>query len=107
MAVSGIVACHLPRCVLVVFAGYVVLWAVAVSGALVTGCGLVVENLTNGAVPRSWGALAQGLVAFAFIYCAGHANICAGFGNGRSVSAEGFGAWGCSVNEQTRFNPDR
>ncbi len=61
---------HLPRWVLFVFAGYVVLWAVAVSGALITGCGLAVENLTNGRVPRLWGALAHGLVAFAFIYSA-------------------------------------
>lgn len=63
-------ATYLPRWVLYVFAAYVVLWAVAVSGALSTGCGLAVENLTGGAVARSWGALAHGAIAFAFIYSA-------------------------------------
>jgi Mn2+/Fe2+ NRAMP family transporter len=61
---------HLPRWVLGVFAAYIVLWAVAVSGALVTGCGLAIENLTRGAVPRSWGALLHGAAAFAFIWAA-------------------------------------
>lgn len=61
---------HLPRWILFVFAAYVVLWAVAVSGALVTGCGLAIENLTNGAVPHKWGALAHTVVALAFIYSA-------------------------------------
>jgi len=59
---------HLPRWILFVFAAYVVLWAVAVSGALVTGCGLAIENLTGGAVPHTWGALAHTAVAFTFIY---------------------------------------
>ena len=59
---------HLPRWILFAFAAYVVLWAVAVSGALITGCGLAVENLTGGAVPHSWGALAHAAVAFAFIF---------------------------------------
>ena len=58
---------HLPRWVLVVFAIYVVLWMVAVSGALVSGCGLAVENITGGAVPRSWGGLAHAVAAYAFI----------------------------------------
>lgn len=61
-------ACYLPRWVLAVFMGYLVLWAIAVSGALVSGCGLAIENITRGAVPRSWGALAQAVVAFGFIY---------------------------------------
>lgn len=61
---------HLPRGVLFLFAGYVVLWSVAVSGALITGCGLAIENLTAGRVPRSWGALAHAAVAVAFIYAA-------------------------------------
>lgn len=61
---------YLPRWVLGVFLGYLALWAVAVSGALVSGCGLAVENITHGAVPRSWGALAQVAVAFGFIYAA-------------------------------------
>ena len=59
---------HLPRWVLVLFAGYLGLWAVAVSGALTSGCGLAIENLTGGAIPRSWGALAHGALAFAAIF---------------------------------------
>ena len=61
---------HFPRWILFTFAVYVVLWAIAVSGALITGCGLAVETLTAGAVPRSWGALAHGAIALAYIYSA-------------------------------------
>lgn len=61
---------YLPRWVLIVFMGYLVLWAIAVSGALVSGCGLAIENITRGNVPRSWGAFAQAVVAFGFIYAA-------------------------------------
>ena len=61
---------HLPRWVLWIFAAYLVLWAVAVSGALTNGCGLAIENLTGGAVPRSWCALAHSVIAFAVIYSA-------------------------------------
>jgi hypothetical protein len=38
---------------MVLFAGYLVLWAVAVSGALVSGCGLATENITGGAEPAN------------------------------------------------------
>ena len=61
---------YLPRWVMVLFAGYLVLWAAAVSGALVSGCGLAIENITGGAVPRSWGGLAQAVAAFALIWTA-------------------------------------
>lgn len=61
---------HLPRWVLAVFGAYLLLWAVAVTGALTNGSGLAIENLTGGAVPRSWGAVAHCLVAFGFIYSA-------------------------------------
>ena len=61
---------HLPRWVMVIFAGYLVLWAVAVSGALVSGCGLAIENITGGVIPRSWGGLGQALAAFALIWTA-------------------------------------
>jgi len=60
----------LPRWVLAAFMGYLVLWAIAVSGALVSGCGMAIENITRGAVPRSWGAFAQALMAFGFIFAA-------------------------------------
>jgi Mn2+/Fe2+ NRAMP family transporter len=61
---------HLPRWVMMLFAGYLVLWAVAVSGALISGCGLAIENITGGAVPRTWGGLAQAVAAFALIWSA-------------------------------------
>ena len=61
---------QLPRWVMVLFAGYLVLWGVAVSGALVSGCGLAIENITDGAVPRTWGGFAQAVAAFALIWSA-------------------------------------
>jgi Mn2+/Fe2+ NRAMP family transporter len=61
---------QLPRWVMVLFAGYLVLWAVAVSGALVSGCGLAIENITGGAVPRTWGGFAQAVAAFVLIWSA-------------------------------------
>jgi Mn2+/Fe2+ NRAMP family transporter len=61
---------ELPRWVMVLFASYLVLWAVAVSGALVSGCGLAIENITGGAVPRTWGGFAQAVAAFALIWSA-------------------------------------
>ena len=61
---------HLPRWVLVLFAGYLVLWAVAVSGALISGCGLAIENITGGAVSRTWGSFAQAVAVFVLIWSA-------------------------------------
>lgn len=61
---------HLPRWVLVLFSIYLVLWGVAVSGALVSGCGLAIENISGGAVPRTWGGFAQAAAAFALIWSA-------------------------------------
>ncbi len=58
---------HLPRWVMVLFACYLVLWAVAVSGALVSGCGLAIENISGGAVSRKWGGFAQAAAAFVLI----------------------------------------
>jgi Mn2+/Fe2+ NRAMP family transporter len=60
----------LPRWVLVLFAFYMILWSIAVSGALISGCGLAIENISGGTIRRSWGALGHTLVAFAFIYTA-------------------------------------
>lgn len=60
----------LPRFFLWIFAVYLVLWAAAVSGALLGGCGLAIENITRGAVPRTWGGLAHGVVAFGLIWFA-------------------------------------
>jgi Mn2+/Fe2+ NRAMP family transporter len=61
---------HLPRWVMILFSGYLILWAIAVSGALITGCGLAIENITGGAVSRTWGALAHAVAAFALIWSA-------------------------------------
>ena len=61
---------HLPRFVLWVFAAYLVLWAAAVSGALLGGCGLAIENITRGAVSRRWGGVAHGVLAFVLIWFA-------------------------------------
>ncbi len=61
---------QLPRWVMSLFAGYLGLWAMAVSGALVSGCGMAIENITNGAVPRTWGGFLQALAAFALIWSA-------------------------------------
>ncbi len=58
---------YLPRWVMVLFACYLVLWAAAVSGALVSGCGLAVENISGGTIPRNWGGFAQAVIAFAMI----------------------------------------
>ena len=57
------VAKHLPPWVLVLFTAYLVVWAVGVSGALANGCGLAIENLSGGRVPRSWGAVSHVLIA--------------------------------------------
>lgn len=58
---------HLPRWVLPLFLTYLLGWSIAVSGALVSGCGLAIENISGGAVPRSWGGLAHAALAFALI----------------------------------------
>lgn len=60
-------ALHLPRWVLHIFFGYLVLWSIAVSGALISGCGLAVENLTAGKISFIAAALGQALIVFLFI----------------------------------------
>ena len=58
---------YLPRWVMILFALYLVLWSIAVSGALVSGCGLALETLSRGAIPRTWGGFCQALLAFVLI----------------------------------------
>jgi len=65
------VAEHLPRWVLVLFAAYLGVWAVGVSGALANGCGLAIENLSGGRVPRSWGAVSHVLIAAFVLHSTG------------------------------------
>ncbi len=64
-------AAYLPGWVRVYFGTYLVLWTVAVSAALANACGLGISNLTRGAVPQSWGAVAHALFGFAFVLVGG------------------------------------
>jgi len=63
---------YLPAWVKVYFAVYLVLWTVAVSAALTNATGLGLANLTGGAVPQSWGAVAHSLVGCAFVWLGGY-----------------------------------
>jgi Mn2+/Fe2+ NRAMP family transporter len=62
---------YLPRWVRVYFAFYLVLWAVSVSGALTSACGLGMATLTGGAIPRSWGAVAHSVAGAAVVFAGG------------------------------------
>jgi Mn2+/Fe2+ NRAMP family transporter len=63
---------HLPAWVKYYFLAYLILWTVAVSAALTNATGLGISNLTNGAVPQSWGAVAHSLIGFAFVWLGGY-----------------------------------
>jgi len=63
---------YLPSWVKGYFAVYLVLWTVAVSAALTNATGLGLANLTGGAVPQSWGAVAHSLVGCAFVWLGGY-----------------------------------
>jgi len=62
---------HLPAWVRVYFALYLVIWTVSVSAALTSACGLGIANLTNGAIPRAWGAVAHTLIGGALVLAGG------------------------------------
>jgi Mn2+/Fe2+ NRAMP family transporter len=64
-------AAYLPGWVRVYFGTYLVLWTIAVSAALANACGLGISNLTGGAVPQSWGAVAHSLFGCAFVLVGG------------------------------------
>jgi Mn2+/Fe2+ NRAMP family transporter len=66
-------AAHLPSWVKYYFATYLVLWTVAVSAALTNATGLGIANLTGGAIPQSWGAVAHSLIGFVFVALGGYA----------------------------------
>jgi Mn2+/Fe2+ NRAMP family transporter len=55
---------YLPRWVLVLFFAYLVLWSIAVSAALISGCGLALVNISGGRVPFVAAALGHAVVAF-------------------------------------------
>ena len=61
-------AAHLPAWVKYYFGAYLVLWTVAVTAALTNATGLGISNLTGGAIPQSWGAVAHSLIGFAFVW---------------------------------------
>ena len=63
---------HLPAWVKWYFGAYLVLWTVAVSAALTNATGLGIANLTGGAMPQSWGAVAHSLIGFAFVWLGGY-----------------------------------
>ncbi len=56
------------------FGVYLVLWTVAVSASLTNATGLGIANLTDGAVPQSWGAVAHSLIGCAFVWLGGYSN---------------------------------
>ena len=62
---------HLPGWVRVYFALYLVIWTVSVSAALTSACGLGIANLTNGAIPRAWGAVAHALIGGGLVLVGG------------------------------------
>jgi Mn2+/Fe2+ NRAMP family transporter len=66
-------AAHLPAWVKVYFAAYLVIWTVAVSAALTNATGLGIANLTGGAVPQSWGAVAHSLIGGVLVWFGGYA----------------------------------
>lgn len=65
---SGLTFClalreSLHRAAPVVFAAYLTVWCVMVGAALMGGCGLAVEHLTGGAMPRGAGGFLHALAA--------------------------------------------
>jgi Mn2+/Fe2+ NRAMP family transporter len=63
---------YLPAVVKFYFAAYLIFWTVAVSAALTNATGLGISNLTGGAIPQSWGAVAHSLFGFAFVWLGGY-----------------------------------
>jgi Mn2+/Fe2+ NRAMP family transporter len=65
-------AAYLPAWVKYYFGVYLVLWTVAVTAALSNATGLGLANLTGGAVPQSWGAVAHSLIAAVLVLLGGY-----------------------------------
>jgi len=63
---------HLPAWVKWYFVVYLVLWTVAVSASLTNATGLGIANLTGGAIPQPWGAVAHSLIGFTFVFFGGY-----------------------------------
>ena len=66
-------AIHLPAWVKAYFGIYLVLWTFAVTAALTNATGLGIANLTGGAIPQSWGAVAHSFIGAAFVLVGGFA----------------------------------
>jgi len=58
---------YLPRWVLAIFFIYLVLWAIAVSGALISACGLALENLSARKISFTAASLGHAIAALLFI----------------------------------------
>jgi Mn2+/Fe2+ NRAMP family transporter len=62
---------HMHWSIRAFFGAYLVLWTVSVGAGLTGAAGLGLANLTHGAVPRPWGAVAHSLVGGAFVLLGG------------------------------------
>lgn len=62
----------LPAWVKWYFGIYLVIWTVSVSASLTNATGLGMANLTNGAIPQSWGAVAHSLIGGMVVLLGGY-----------------------------------
>jgi hypothetical protein len=62
---------QMPWWVRTYFGIYLVIWTGFVTAALTNACGLGIENLTGGAIPRSWGAVLHSVIGAVFILIGG------------------------------------
>ncbi|HEX6162627.1 MAG TPA: Nramp family divalent metal transporter [Vicinamibacterales bacterium] len=65
---------YLPAWVKWYFGIYLVIWTVSVSASLTNATGLGMANLSNGAVPQSWGAVAHSLIGGVLVLLGGYKN---------------------------------
>jgi Mn2+/Fe2+ NRAMP family transporter len=65
---------YLPAWVKWYFGIYLVIWTVSVSASLTNATGLGMANLTGGALPQSWGAVAHSLIGGVLIFLGGYNN---------------------------------
>jgi Mn2+/Fe2+ NRAMP family transporter len=65
---------YLPAWVKWYFGIYLVIWTVSVSASLTNATGLGMANLTNNALPQSWGAVAHSLLGGLLIFFGGYNN---------------------------------
>ncbi|MFM8534833.1 MAG: Nramp family divalent metal transporter [Acidimicrobiia bacterium] len=63
---------YLPAWVKWYFGIYLVIWTVSVSASLTNATGLGMANLTNGAIPQSWGAVMHSLIGGGVVLLGGY-----------------------------------